>query len=264
MPRPSVTAARSAAGTSASGRSAARSAARPSAEASARPGRAQSNGRFPAGHDPSSGGSVASTLTVRSDSTRTWHDRRMSGPNDASRASRSRSSSFSGPASPEMIWTRQVVHFATPPHLWRMSIPPSSIARTSFVPASPLRTSAPAFDRHGWHAGQPWFGSGNRSGRSELSGPPSAAGGNSAEDRSAAHGRNGQPGRCHLTVASDRVDLDAPLITLGAGVVPDQVHDLLGIVDPGEQETSACPCRSATTTTVPRPRIRSAGGSAGG
>lgn len=83
------------------------------------------------------------TLTVRSESTRTWHESRMSGPRLASRASRVCSSSAIGPGSPETIWTRQVVHRALPPHLCRMSIPASSIARTSFLPASTSNDFSP-------------------------------------------------------------------------------------------------------------------------
>ena len=49
-----------------------------------------------------------------------------------------------GGASPASTSTRQVVHRALPPQRWRMSIPASSIARTSFFPASTSNAFSPS------------------------------------------------------------------------------------------------------------------------
>ena len=51
---------------------------------------------------------------------------------------------------PSSTSTRQVVHRALPPQRWRMSMPASSIARTSFFPASTFNRFLPV-DRHGGH-----------------------------------------------------------------------------------------------------------------
>ena len=70
-------------------------------------------------------------------------------------ASRSFSASPMGGTLPSSTSTRQVVHRALPPQRWRMSMPASSIARTSFFPASTSTAFSPWIVTVGIGSGSP-------------------------------------------------------------------------------------------------------------
>src|ERR1035437_466654 len=83
------------------------------------------------------------TLTSRSLCMRIWHDSLVFGPRSSFGESIASSASPISPASPAISSTRHVVHRAFPPHRCRMSIPLSSIARTSFLPSGPSKVRVP-------------------------------------------------------------------------------------------------------------------------
>ena len=90
-----------------------------------------------------------------------------------SRARRACSISLRGPGSPPRTSTRQVVQRALPPHLCMMSIPASSMARTSFLPGSTSNDFSPSTVTVGMILELPWGASNPRAVLSlaELAGP---------------------------------------------------------------------------------------------
>ena len=105
----------------------------------------QSSGRGPGGIPACCDRLITRTST--SDSTRIWQESRIFGsPGRPSRSSRSFSSRapWRGTLAVEHLDAAGVVRKASmPPHRWRMSMPASSIARTSFFPASTSTAFSP-------------------------------------------------------------------------------------------------------------------------